>query len=340
MKRLVVALALTAAASVTAPTALADTVVTVAGSAPTPPPAPDLATLYGGIFAGDTLAYVAYPASLWPLTPTEATLGTSVGIGVGLLDTAVHSAAGPTVVLGWSQGAVVIDDEQQALIGQPTVPGLSFIVAGDPTRPGGILSYLPAGTYVPILNYTTKPVPASQYDTTVLTITYDGIADFPDRPWNAVADVNALMGAAYYHPEEGQYLPTSGGVTTVNANGGSTTTYLEAAPYLPLTHPLTQLGVPKPIVDALDKVLTPVVDAGYSRNDDPSAPVTAPHLVPGGGITPLKIKAPAVSKSKAPASVTKTPERAHVAKPKIAKTIARALNHLLHPHISKGRPSA
>lgn len=315
MKRVVAVLALTTAAVLTAPGALADTVVTVAGSSPTPPPAPDLATLYGGIFAGDTLAYIAYPASLWPLTPTEATLGTSVGIGVGLLDTALHSGSEPTVVLGWSQGAVVIDDEQQALLSQPTIPGLSFIVAGDPTRPGGILSYFPAGTYIPILNYTTKGLPTSQYDTTVLTITYDGIADFPDRPWNAVADVNALMGAAYYHPDEGQSLPTTGGVSTVNANGGTTTTYLEPAPYLPLTHPLTQLGVPAPVVDALDKVLTPVIDAGYSRNDDPKALVTPPHLIPGGGIT-----APKINK----------PKTAATHKPHIVKAIAKALKKLSH----------
>jgi hypothetical protein len=43
------------------------------------------------------------------------------------------------------------------------------------------------------------------------SVTYDGIADFPDRPWNVVADVNALMGVACYHPQEGQYLPTTGG---------------------------------------------------------------------------------------------------------------------------------
>lgn len=242
---------------------------------------------------------MAYPASLWPFTPTEPTLGQSVQIGVGMLNTDLSSTSGPTQVLGWSQGAMVIDAEQRALVNQPTKPGLTFVVAGDPTRPGGILSYLPAGTYIPILNYTTGPVPQSQYNTTVLTIEYDGIADFPDRPWNVVADANAVLGAFYLHPQEGQSIPTSGGVTTVNANGGTTTTYLEPAPYLPLTQPLTQIGVPAPVVNRIDKVLTPIIDAGYSRNDNPNAVVTAPYLKPGGQIQPPTINLPKATSPKA-----------------------------------------
>jgi hypothetical protein len=38
-------------------------------------------------------------------------------------------------------------------------------------------------------------------------------------------------------------------------------------PDLPLLRPLPGMGVPQPTVDALNKLLRPLVDLGYSRND-------------------------------------------------------------------------
>ena len=76
------------------------------------------------------------------------------------------------------------------------------MIVADPLRPGGILSGLPAGLLLPILDYTTRSVPDSQYDIVVLKQEYDGIADFPDRPWNLLADANALAGIVYLHFRE------------------------------------------------------------------------------------------------------------------------------------------
>jgi hypothetical protein len=54
---------------------------------------------------------------------------------------------------------------------------------------------------------------------------------------------------------------------TTNDLGGRTTSYLVPTKDLPLTQPLRQVGVPRSIVDEVDKHLRPVVDAGYKRND-------------------------------------------------------------------------
>lgn len=123
-------------------------------------------------------------------------------------------------------------------------------------------------------------MPDSQYDIVVLKQEYDGVADFPDRPWNLLADANALAGIMYLHFREhdgASYtgIPETGGVTTVSELGGKTTTYLLPTNDLPLTQPLRELGVPSRAVDALDSVLRPVIDAGYARNDPKHAVGTA-----------------------------------------------------------------
>jgi len=54
--------------------------------------------------------------------------------------------------------------------------------------------------------------------------------------------------------------------STTNSAGGTTTYYLAPNPVLPLTDPLRLVGVPDPIVDQIDNVLRPVIDAGYDRS--------------------------------------------------------------------------
>jgi diacyltrehalose acyltransferase len=79
--------------------------------------------------------------------------------------------------------------------------------------------------------------------------------------------------------------------TTVNSRGATTTTYLIPERHLPLVLPLGYLGVPEDVLNQLDAELKPMVDAGYSRNDDP---LTAPIEVdPVRGFDPVAITAPA-----------------------------------------------
>ena len=79
--------------------------------------------------------------------------------------------------------------------------------------------------------------------------------------------------------------------TTVNSKGATTTTYLIPEKHLPLVMGLTYLGIDEDTLNKLDAILIPRVNAGYSRNDDPS---TAPIQVdPVHGFDPLAITEPA-----------------------------------------------
>jgi hypothetical protein len=56
-----------------------------------------------------------------------------------------------------------------------------FQVIAAPGRPGGLLSYLPAGAYEPLTGTRIKPVPETPYDVTVIKLQYDALASWPDR---------------------------------------------------------------------------------------------------------------------------------------------------------------
>jgi len=281
-----------ACAVVGAPVAQADTAFFLAGTDPIPlipPPQPthaQLAAVLGGRFSSDTLVNVNYPASVWPLTFDRPTMGRSIQIGAQMTEDLLDTTVGPKTVAGWSQGAMVEDQVERDLTTDPNRPSASevtFVLNGDPTRPGGLFSYLPAGTTIPVLNVTVSTPPESPYHTIVLVQQYDGAADFPDRPWNLLADANAVMGFLYLHvlPNGYRAIPATGGTTTTNDRGGTTTTYLLPTSHLPLTEPLRALGIPAAAVDRIDASLRPMVDAGYSRND--AAGDNRPHLTPYAG---------------------------------------------------------
>ena len=78
---------------------------------------------------------------------------------------------------------------------------------------------------------------------------------------------------------------------TVNSRGAKTTTYLIPEQHLPLVLPFKYLGVDEGTLNQLDGVLKPMVDAGYSRSDNP---LTAPITVdPVRGYDPAAATAPA-----------------------------------------------
>ncbi len=130
-----------------------------------------------------------------------------------------------------------------------------------------------------------KPVPETPYDVTVIKLQYDAIASWPDRPWHLLSVLNAVAGGIFYHGS-GNYSESAhdivngrtppGTVTTsVNSLGGVTTTYtVQQNPAL--LHPLEPI-FPE-AVDAANKVLTPIINLGYSE----LTPDAGPHLAPGG----------------------------------------------------------
>lgn len=222
-----------------------------------------------------TLISVPYPAQLWPYTPGEY-LGASVAAGVnsviGLLG-ATYSVGAHLIVWGISQGALVLNATQRVLAGDPSAPpagALTFVRVADPASAiGGMLNFLPDLVLRDLLRFDMRTAPAdSPYDNIVITNQYDAFADFPDRP-TVVSVLNALAGLFTRHGQTATAdlgsVPADNITVSVNSRGATTTTFLVPSPFLPLTQPLRDAGMPTEVVDRLDGWLRPRVDAGYSR---------------------------------------------------------------------------
>ena len=222
-----------------------------------------------GIISDPDPVGVAYPADIWPLRG-DLTLDQSVSVGVANLGAALSEASGPVVVVGISQGAVVVNYEKSALLAQADPPppqNIVFVTIGDPTNSdGGLLAKLPH-VHIPILDATIpKASVETPYDTIEIVHEYDGYADFPDNPLNILAVLNAAAGVIYEHPNKsGVDLSDPRNVVTVDTNslGGTTTHVLVPTDQLPLTRPLRTLGVPDRLVDRLDAPLRRIIDTGY-----------------------------------------------------------------------------
>lgn len=263
-----------AVAVVTAVHAGAVTAFTVSGTeAMHPPPHPE--DLLPGYFAGVTVARIAYPASVFGMDASVAVATAGLGIGV-------RDSLGPVIVAGFSQGAIAVAYAKQALMAlpadqRPAVDRLSFLTIGDPSGPAGILKSLPFS--VPFIGLSPFIAPPTPYASVIVNGEYDAWGDFPDRPWNLVSLANAVLGILYVH---GRYETIPGGLDlstvpaanvsiSTNSLGGTTTSYLIPTVKLPLVQPLRDIGIPEPIVSALEKPLKDMVDAGYTRHDAPVA---------------------------------------------------------------------
>jgi hypothetical protein len=289
---------------------------------------------YYSCASGCSVSLIPYPRTVGPLFGPNAPSGNqTIAAGVSLTDQSIKdSADSPVVVAGLSLGSVTADALQHYYdthpADAPPPSQVTFIVSGDPTRATpqtmGVATYLPAGTTIPVFGYTVnRPDTDSPYNTIVVVGEYDGWADFPDRPWNLLADANAVAAIPYAHSNSSlsspDGVPPQNITVTTNSTGATTTTYLVPTATLPLLQPLAQLGVPEPAVSSLNTALKPVVDAGYSRNDTATG-VHAPYLQPTNGLPRLVIPTPKPATTATPKPVTTTRKSATTATPKVVKT--------------------
>lgn len=238
----------------------------------------DFASLVGSNWLpGTTARPLDYPAELGLVSgPFAMTTDQSTAIGRKLLHDAIldeMTKGEPIVVTGLSQGTLVIESELAHLLtaaDAPSAKDVTFYLFGGMVRGLGDM-YL-RGVTIPIFGQTFIPVPESQYDVVVVNEQWDGWANPPDRPWNALAVVNAVMGAFYTVNGSNDHGRTAldgmDDATLVsqvtNSRGGTTTTYLVPRQELPITRPLRQLGFPGWVVDRIDELLRPWIAAGYS----------------------------------------------------------------------------
>jgi len=234
---------------------------------------------------------VDYPASAFPLTGLfSPTADQSHVIGRAELAKDVTGDPAP-VIFGYSQGASVVTlykRDFNALYANPLpgtmIPRPTFVVIGNITRPnGGFFARIP-GLQISIIGlrlYGATPTEtagaaAGQITTYDIVGQYDGAADFPAHPANLLALANAVFGTLYVHPNY-QHLSFRDAVS--QGQHGDTAYYMIPAELLPLLQPLAQLGVPTPLLAALDAPLRVLVEAGYNRAASPGQP-TPVDLVP------------------------------------------------------------
>lgn len=280
---------------------------------------------------GCTPDIIRYPRTMGPLFgPGAPFADESIAIGSSTVLDDLRGAEGTSVVSSISLGAITADVAQRALDADPGRPPSSriiFITTSDPSRvtplSTGIGSYFPVGVRIPVLGWTvTRPPAESPYDTVVVVGEYDWSADFPDRPWNLLADLNAIVGFDYSHTQasltDPADIPADNIVTTTNSMGATTTTYLVPSPEIPLLKPFDKV-LPAPVISAANGILKPLVDRGYSRYDA----VTGnhmPYLRPTAGLPELALPgapagsgggtAPAPARVRAAAAVSAGHERA------------------------------
>jgi hypothetical protein len=276
----------------------------------------DLFIAPSGITRGDSTDPAAYnmiavqtPEQFWPVVGRDV-FDASVAAGVHNLDSCLRSqisckaayfgsgvaSTSGYVVFGYSQSARIATIVKRRLSGSSSVvaPHVSFVLVSNPNRPnGGILERF-AGLHIPILGVSfdgATPTGSCDADgtdcrflTTDITWQYDGYADFPRRPLNLLADLNALAGIVYLHRN---YTESVAGAI-YQGRTGDTSYYMLPSARLPLLMPLAQLGVPAPILDVLDAPLRVIVEWGYDRGVNPGDPAPAVLAASGDPVAKLR----------------------------------------------------
>jgi diacyltrehalose acyltransferase len=255
--------------------------------------------------AGAPFSWV--PQGLFAGRRDNVTIGQAAQQATDSLERAIRRGSGPAAAVGLSQGTLALDQEQVRLANDPKAPPpdqLQFSTIGDPMGKHAFgASFLSMvfrpGDYIPFIDYTMPQPVESQYNTNRIVATYDGLADFPDRPDNLLADANAFVGSAVVHTPAAFTgpgdVPPQNIRTTVNSRGATTTTYLIPVQHLPLTLPLRYLGWSDGLVNQIDAVLQPQIDAGYARNDNALNRPTS--VDPVKGMDPVGILDPATRDS-------------------------------------------
>jgi hypothetical protein len=249
-----------------------------------PPETPD----YNAPIALDT------PEQAWPISGLSTyTFGASIRVGLHDLEgqiaqTEIDSSGQPIIVFGFSQSAVIAVMAKRRLAAQypvgtaDPVPDIQFALIGDLDRPnGGLMTRFNVDGPAPV---------HTNFETVDIARQYDGFADFPLYPINFIADLNALAGMVYVHtqyqavsldPLSPRYVPG-----TTKQQVGDTVYYTIPTGHLPLLQPLRDLGVPEPLLAAVEPALKVIVEAGYDRTISPGVPTPA-RLIPP--INPLKL---------------------------------------------------
>lgn len=240
-------------------------------------------------------------APWWKLTGLfDLTIDQSLEAGIADLEKAMAEHGNDNLIIyGYSQSAAIAIREKTKLAQQfpagTAAPDIRFVIGGDTNLPNGGLNSRFRGLYIPILDLTFNgPEPTdTQFHTDVITIQYDGAADFPLYPLNFVATLNALLGFVYLHPNPFDVTlgPDASTSAALQGTHGDSSYYFFETENLPLFAPLRGLGVPEALIDIVEPFFRVLVELGYDRSIPPWKPTPA-RLFPV--IDPVKVTADVV----------------------------------------------
>lgn len=260
-----------------APAQAADSVFYVSGTRNNPAPQQmiNLADV-GEAFAmfGEQALQIGYAAALFPFQGAIA-LNESVAEGLANLIAALETApAGDRLVLiGVSQGDIVLTLLEQAMVAAGTARDVMFVRMAGPSGDTGVMGRN-WGFKLPGLSFITRPE-ESPFDQVVLNHEYDGLGHWPIDQLNVFAVLNAVMGMLTFHNPSSYAVdlstfPESDITTTVNSLGATTTTYLiPATGLLPILRPLQALGFNAGLLDDWQRTLKPIIDSAYEPDQAP-----------------------------------------------------------------------
>ena len=170
----------------------------------------------------------------------------------------IATTPSPKTVVAFSQGATISThwlQQDAKSIFAPKSEDLRFVLLANPLRKwGGIRSDI---------GY--RPTPDStQYQILDIAVEYDGVADFPDNPFNLLAVANALAGAQYIHIYGYNDIDIAAAEKLIWKEGNTTYVLVRSA-NLPLLEPLRRMGLTE-LADDLDSRLRPIIDSAYNRS--------------------------------------------------------------------------
>ncbi len=194
-------------------------------------------------------------------TPVQYLSGTPlVGefSGLSVLTVALWFAPSPTTVLAFSQGSLIATEwirGNDGKWGAPSPEDLSFALVANPLRKyGGVRPAYDID----------EPTPDSQYEVLDIAIEYDGVADFPDNPFNLLALANALAGSQYVHIDGYEDIDFENSEKLIWKDG-NTTYVLIRNKNIPLLEPLRELGLGA-LADTINGPLKAIIDSAYDRD--------------------------------------------------------------------------
>lgn len=240
------------------PTHLGQTITPVAVTTPSEAwPITGLLRLIGVAF-GDSRVF-GPGGSAWPDQPWWKLSGLfdllsdqSVQAGVAALEAAMADYGNDHLVIyGESAGANTVNKEKRKLAAQyppgTTAPDIQFVLEGDPNVPnGGLAARFPGLPTVILGTFDGAEPTDTQFHTDVINRQYDGAADFPLYPLNAISLLNAVLGFLYVHTNafDVSLAPDASTSPAYQGTHGDSSYYLFPTQDLPLFAPLRQLGCP------------------------------------------------------------------------------------------------